>query len=264
MYVYLFHHEVNGSSDVVRAVFLLQQRLAVVSLDAQLKQRFHRLREPTLGEAEPEVVEVLVEHLEVAEHHSRVEGTVVGAAEHRVEDGVEHGFSRELPQPVRGPRAVVRVSRQRSRCFQFVVRVVQVVGEVPEAFTEELAPDRASRVLDHLACVLQDEAEHVPVDLLLDRVEIKALLSAHRLEAVRVVDDGQVLVHQADSEDVAVALVRFLEEIHRVQVEVFARTPDQVALHDRGLSRSSESRKYRKIVQEIDRQNVLPENSVYI
>ena len=125
-------------------------------------------------------------------------------------------------------------------CFQFTVGMFEVVYEVVQSFSKVFTLNGLAGVLDHLSGVLQNEAEDIPVDLFLDWIKIERFLFAEGLEAVWVIDDGQVLVDQTNREHIAVRFVRLLQEVHCMGAEVFRRSPYRVTFNYWRFSGSSE------------------------
>ena len=119
----------------------------------------------------------------------------------------------------------------------------EVVYEVVQSFSKVFTLNSLAGVLDHLSGVLENEAEDIPVDLFLDWIKIERFLFAEGLEAVWVIDDGQVLVDQTNREHIAVRFVRLLQEVHCMGTEVFRRSPYRVTFNYWGFSRASETAK---------------------
>ena len=111
---------------------------------------------------------------------------------------------------------------------------------------------RAARVLDHLLRLDQREIEDVPVDLLLDRVEVEVALFAERLAAVRVHDDRDVLVDEAQREHIAVDRAALVQEVDGVTIEVDRTAPQQAAGDNGRLARSPEAQHAHRTVQGTD------------
>ena len=118
------------------------------------------------------------------------------------------------------------------------------VGEGPvegvrvalHVLVQVVALHRFRRVADDLPRLLEHEVEDVPVDLALDGLKVEILLLVHGLVRVRVHEDGQVLVDEADGEDVAVLFTGFVQEVHGMFAEFHRAAEDQVALDDRRLT----------------------------
>ena len=111
------------------------------------------------------------------------------------------------------------------------------------------ATHRAARVLDHLLRLDQREVEDVPVDLLLDRVEVEVALLAERLDAVRVHDDRDVLVDEAQREHLPVDGAALVQEVDGVTTEVGRTAPQQAAGDHGRLARSPGAQHARRTVQ---------------
>ena len=150
--------------------------------------------------------------------------------EERIEDGLGGEHAKSLLRPHVGVVVVVRVHG--------VACDVQVVRVAFHATLHVGAADRATSVLDHLFRVDQREAEHVPVDLLLDRVEVEVALLAQGLDAVRIHDDRDVLVDEPQCEHFAVDGATLVQEVDGVSVEVGRIAPEQVAGDNGRLARS--------------------------
>ena len=230
-------HVVDGVLDVVARIVGGQQ-LVGRRLSEQATESLHRRREALLRHAEPQVVEVLVEHLEVLVDLLRGERRRrLLAAEDRIEERVEDGLGGEVAESLGRPlfRHVIVVR------MHVVAGHVQVVNVTRHAALHVCAADRAARVLDHLLRLDQREIEDVPVDLLLDRVEVEVALFAERLDAVRVHDDRDVLVDEAQREHIAVDGAALVQEVDGVTTEVGRTAPQQTAGDNGRLARSPET-----------------------
>ena len=227
-------HVGDGVLDIVARVVGGQQ-LVGRRLSQEPTERLHRRREALLRHAEPQVVEVLVEHLEVIVDLLRGERRRrLLAAEDRVEERVEDRLGGEVAESLGRPlfRRVVVVR------VHIVAGHVQVVDVARHAALHVRAAHRAARVLDHLLRLDQREVEDVPVDLLLDRVEVEVALLAERLDAVRVHDDRDVLVDEAQREHLPVDGAALVQEVDGVTTEVGRTAPQQAAGDHGRLARS--------------------------
>ena len=110
---------------------------------------------------------------------------------------------------------------------------------VAHASVDVIPAHRLRRFLDHLLRILEDKVKHVQIHLLLDRVEVEVSLLAHGLVAVRIHDDREVLVDEADREAISVFLLASVQEVDGVVVEVGRASPDPTTLHNIRLSGSS-------------------------
>ena len=103
--------------------------------------------------------------------------------------------------------------------------------ELLHSVFQAFASDVPHGVFHHLLWVDEYEAEDVPVNLLLDRVEVEVPLLGQALKAVRIHDYGQELVNEAYSEHVPVRLRALVQELDRVFVEVDGIPPDHGTLY---------------------------------
>ena len=245
-------HVFNGVLHVVARVMATEEFVGG-RLSKEATEGFHRRREALLGHAEPQVVEVLVEHLEILIDLLCAElGRSFLAAEDRVEERVEDGLGGEVSQPLTLPFVsdVVVVG------MHVVARNVQVVYVARHASLHVGAANRASGVLDHLLRLDQREAEDVPVDLFLDRIEVEVALLAQSLDAVWVHDDRDVLVDETQCEHFAVDGATLVQEVNGVKTEVGCTAPQQATGDDWGLAGSPGARhdaRYRR--RQYDGQN---------
>ena len=188
-------------------------------------QRLQRLREPLDSDAEPHVVEVLVEDVEVLVEHLRVE--LLGGRpvpEDGVEERGEQRPGREVAQAVLPPLLAHRLHLVAVHvdAGDLLEGVLQVVGEVLEASVQVSPVHLLPGLTEHLSGVHQLVAEDVVVHLPLDGVEVELALLGELLVRVRVGHDGQVLVEQADREDVAEPLLALVKKLNGVSPELHA------------------------------------------
>ena len=243
----LLRHHVGGVPDVLARVVAPPQLLDARLRGEQLADGARRGREQALGEAEPEQVEVVVERAEVGDGAQRVEPLAAAAllcpAEHRVEDRVEDRLSGEHEQAGRRPVVVGGGGRVSSGGggggpSHVVGGEAQVALEAGHHAAEAGAARQSRHVAHHARRVHQPEVEHVAVHLPLDRVEVEAALLVHRLGAVRVHHDRDVLVGEAQRVDVAVLRARAVQEVDGVHMKLGGVTQQQAGALDKwGLVR---------------------------
>ena len=88
---------------------------------------------------------------------------------------------------------------------------------------------------NHPPRIADDEAEDIPVDLLLDRVEGEAPLRRDGVMAMRIHEDCQVLVDAVDCENVAVPGALLMQERDGVAGEFDGAAPQQASAQQRRL-----------------------------
>jgi len=116
---------------------------------------------------------------------------------------------------------------------------VEIIHEMIHRVLHEAPADSSTGVLDHLLRFPQNKVEDVPVDLLLDGVEVKVLFGAHCFVGVGVHDDREVLVDEAYREDLAVRLAGLVQECDSVLSKVNSAAPEETSVDDRWLTSAS-------------------------
>lgn len=100
-------------------------------------------------------------------------------------------------------------------------------SEADRALTNAGSTDGATGVMENVIFVFDGKPKHIVVNLFLDRIEVEALLARETLEAVRVHDDGEMLIKQAHGEHLSILSRAAVQEVNSIAREINSTAPQQ-------------------------------------